>query len=128
MITETAGRLKKLWYYLFIPLALCGVVLFAIHPASEEGVSPIGYFAKSMFFILVLALVPATSIYLARSLEKNRDQEEEKRVSIFEKAYRIRIYTFALLSWLSAGMIYLSADRAFWLIYGVLMILFLNAC
>ena len=121
---KTTKRLKKLWYLLFLPLIICGAILYCIQPTKPQNINPFVYWAKSVFFIVVLILVPATSIYMSRTLKKSREQEITLRLTIFEKVCKIRFITFALLAWIASGMICLWADRAFWLIYAVLMVLF----
>ncbi len=122
-MTDTTSRLKKTWYFLLVPLLTLGAVLFFAHKASPENSATAQYWIKSLFFILVLALVPATSIFQTRLLKKNREKEEETRLAIFEKTYRIRLFTLSSLTATSLPLSYITGDRAYWMIYGVLMIL-----
>ena len=120
---DMTNRLKKTWYLLLAPLLTLGAILFFFDRAIPANSTPADYWIKSIFFLLVLALVPGTSIYLARSIKKHRDEQEPVRLAIFEKIYRIRIYTLSTLALISLPLFHLSGDRAVWMIYGVLMIL-----
>ena len=122
-MTDTINRLKKTWYFLLVPLLTLGVIFFFAHKASLDNSAATQYWIKSLFFILVLALVPGTSILQTRSLKKHREEQDETRFTIFAKTYRIRIYTLSLLATASLPLAQLSGDSAYWMIYGVLMIL-----
>lgn len=122
-MTETTSRLKKTWFFLLVPLLTLGAVLFFAQKAMPENSATAQYWIKSLFFLLVLALVPATSIYQTRLLKKHREKEDDARLAIFEKTYRIRLFTLSFLAAASLPLSHTTGDRAYWMIYGVLMIL-----
>lgn len=121
-MNETTRQLKRTWFFLMLPLLLLGAILYFTHiPHFPSNTAY--YWVKSFYLLLVLALVPATSIHMTRALKKHIDQEEAIRLAILSKAYRIRIYTLSSLALVALPLHQLSSDRAYWMVYGVLIIL-----
>lgn len=116
-------RLRRIFITWLIPLLILGGSAWAVAP-DPVPVTPMWYGIKTGFIVLMLVMVPVTSIYFTRSVKKLREQEETIKVDRFFKVYRIRLSALAIMAALSLQLWILSGDVAYGTVSGVLMILF----
>ena len=112
-------------YLIIISVLAALVTCVLLVPANDMMGIEILYYLKSAFFILVLIIVPATSIYISRTNKKHADADEYTRSIAYSKAWKARIYTLGSLVVPSLVLYHLSSDQSFVMLAGAVMILLL---
>ncbi|MCQ2237418.1 MAG: hypothetical protein MJZ18_10555 [Bacteroidales bacterium] len=97
-------RLRKTFLFAtIIPILIFALAFLAKNMpyVSDEVAASI----MSVYFIVVLVVVPLSSYWLRRTTNKAADVEEEEGERMVSKAYTIRIWTLSVCSIL-AGILY----------------------
>ncbi|MCQ2227179.1 MAG: hypothetical protein MJZ01_04615 [Bacteroidales bacterium] len=119
--------LKQLRQFFLIasvpPLAFFALFYFA---ADESLVNErLGYLLLVLLFLAALVAIPLTHWLLKRAEAKCEDKPEEEQIVIFGKAYRIRIVTMNVLSFLSSLAYFVTVVESCIYMTGMLTILIL---
>lgn len=117
-------RLKKTFLFaIIIPVLIFALAFLAKNMpyVSDE----VAAFIMSVYFIIVLIVVPLSSYWLRRTTNKAADVEEKEGESMVSKAYTIRIWTLSVCNMLAGILYVITCQTNCALLFAMLLVLML---
>jgi uncharacterized membrane protein YhaH (DUF805 family) len=119
---ELNRRLRKHWLLTLLTILICGAVGYWMQPVEVHFDSN-QFWMKTIFLILILVLIPASSIYHNRSIKRLREAELSVRENQYERGFKFRMIVLAFLGISGSAIMLFSGDSAYPKIIGLLLIL-----
>jgi hypothetical protein len=127
VIAEMLEHIKRFYMLVSLPtIAFFALFYFTSNEALVADAET-QYIALVCFFLIALIVVPTSSIILKRAVKKGADKSDEEQVALYEKAYKIRIWSLAGLAYLSGPMYMLTCeDGCIWMFIIAVVVLLLS--
>ena len=116
--------LKRFYLLVSAPaLAVFGLCYFAAdEPLVVEQVS---YILCVIIYILALIVVPVSSLILRRAVNKCAGLPEQEQVATYNRAYRIRIISLNVISYLCGPLFVVTADKGGCYLFAIITLVIL---
>lgn len=122
---EMLGRLKRFYMLAAIPtVPFFGLFYFSTSNAVILD-AEVQYMLLVGFFVIALIVYPMSSIILKRAVRKGAGKSDEEQATLYEKAYRIRVWVLAGLSYLSGPMYMMTCTDGCWWMFIIATVMLL---